>query len=169
VLSFTTHLRPRGNGIQFAAFALIAPVVLGLVGMVVLRFAIFREPPTLAELERDFPSKRTDLEMILRMSDQDVKFSRIAPDFLDRTPDSSNTSGRYSENDPRAGLPGLRWDAYRKIYSRNGINLGIQRDPSLDAFIMVDSVGLLNRGHTDEGYSFQKLDSLWYAYDEGPS
>jgi hypothetical protein len=204
VLSLTTHRQPRGNGIQFATFALIAPVILGLVGVIVLRFTILREPPTLGELQRDFPSKRTDLETIVHMSDEDANFSRIAPDFLDRNM-GPNGFGRYAEDDPKAGLPRLRWDAYRKIYSRNGIRLGIQRDASRDVFIMVDSVGLLNRGHVsgylycapgappdfnryypcmshqekgkreydpesrDEGYSFQKLDGLWYAYDEGPS
>jgi hypothetical protein len=127
---------------------LTTPIALTLAFFVFLRFTIFKEPPALADLQRDFPSKRADLETILRMSDEDVTFSRIAPDFLDRTIDNPNEFGRYMRNDPKAGLPPSRWDAYRKIYTQAGVKLGIQRDNSRDAFIMVDSVGLLNRGHT---------------------
>ena len=124
--------------------------LLGL--LVILRFTIFREPPSLAELQHDFAHKRTDLELILRMSDEDSDFSRIAPTFVDRnTSQSPQSSGRYMEGNPGAQLPKSRWDAYREIYARNGIKLGIQRDSVGDAFIMVDSVGLLNRGHTS-GY-----------------
>ncbi len=57
------------------------------------------------------------------------------------------------DSDPKAGLPKPRWNAYRSLYSRNGIKLGVQRDNWGDAFIMVDSVGLLDRGHTS-GYLF---------------
>jgi hypothetical protein len=139
------------------------------------------------------------------MSDEDKDFSRIAPTFLDKTSDKPNDFGRYMQGDPKAGLAESRWNAYRKIYRENGIKLGIQRDSSRDAFIMIDSVGLLNRGHTsgyvhcasspstdtyrfypcifhqdkgerefdpnthEEGYSFQRIDEDWYAYDEGPS
>ena len=112
-------------------------------------FPAEKEPPTLAELHRDFPLKRTDLETILRMSDEDASFARIAPEFAYRpfkTP--SEPFPEYSYGDPKSPLPRPRWDAYRSIYGRDGIKLGIQRDSAKDAFVMVDSVGLLNRGHT---------------------
>ncbi len=147
VLSIATRQQPRRRNIHIATVVLTTPIALTLAFFVFLRFTIFKEPPALADLQRDFPSKRADLETILRMSDEDVTFSRIAPDFLDRTIDNPNEFGRYM-NDPKAGLPPSRWDAYRKIYTQAGIKLGIQRDNSRDAFIMVDSVGLLNRGHT---------------------
>jgi hypothetical protein len=204
-LSFTTHKQPRRRNIRIATAALTTPVWLALGFFGFVWFMFVKEPPTLTELQRDFSSKRADLEMILVMSDEDVNFSRIAPDFLDRTPDEPNGLGRYMANDPKAGLSKSRWDSYRKIYSRNGIKLGIQRDAARDAFIMVDSVGFLDQGHItgylhcapsapayayryepctlqqekgerqvdgdsgQEGYSFQKLDDRWYAYDEGPS
>ena len=151
VLSLITRRSPRRRNIRIATIALTTPIWLAIALIVFLWFTMFKEPPTLAELQRDYPSKRVDLEMILLMSDEDVDFSRIAPDFLDGTPGPTNQSGRYMANDPNAGLPESRWDAYRKIYSRDGIRLGIQRDGACDAFIMVDSVGLLNRGHTS-GY-----------------
>jgi hypothetical protein len=205
VLSFTTRQQPRRRNIRIGTGVVSIPIWLILAFGVFMWFTFGKEPPTLGELQREFASKRGDLETILRMSDEDAKFSRIAPDFLDRTPDGPNDFERYMKNDPKAGLPESRWGAYRRIYSRNGIKLGIQRNASRDAFIMVDSVGLLNRGHAsgyvycastappnanryypcmlnkekderrydpdtrEEGYSFQKLDGRWYAYDEGPS
>ncbi len=128
--------------------------VLSIPFLFVLALAIFfweQEPPSLEKLEREFASKRSDLETILRMSNEDANFSRIAPDFLDQPSGSPNDSGRYLAGDPRIKLPKARWDMYRKIYERNGIKLGIERDAAHDAFIMMDSIGLLNRGHTS-GY-----------------
>jgi hypothetical protein len=206
VLSFTTRKQPRRRDIRIVTVVLTVPIWIILILGIVFWFSFGKEPPTLADLRHDFPSKHADLELILRMSDEDAKFSRIAPDFLDRTTDNPNESGgRYMLGDPKAELSKGRWDMYRKIYSRDGIKLGVQRNASGDAFIMVDSVGLLNRGHAsgylycaptapadayrfhacmqnqekgeqkfnpdtgEEGYSFQRLDDRWYAYDEGPS
>jgi hypothetical protein len=142
ILSFTMRRQPRRRTIR------IATIALALALLIFLHFTLFREPPTLAELKRDFPSKRADLEIILAMSDDDANFSRIAPDFVDGTPDPPNVIGRHMADDPNAGLPKARWDAYRKIYARNDIKLGIQRNDAHDAFIMVDSVGILDSGYT---------------------
>ncbi len=202
VLSFKARTSSRRIVAGITTLILAIPGLLLLALIVVLHEA---EPPTLADLQRDFPTKRADLETVLRMSDEDSKFSRIAPNFLDRETNDTFGTGRFMNGDPKAELPKPRWDAYRAIYYRNHIELGIQRDKSRDAFIMVDSIGLLNRGHTtgylhcadspsaggdgfypcllhqekgerkfnpdtrDEGYSFQRLDDHWYAYDEGPS
>lgn len=153
ICSVTTRQQPRRRNIRIATAVLAAPALLAVLLLALLRFTIFRQPPTLVELQRDFSAKRTDLETIVHMSDEDLAFSRIAPDFLYRTSENPSETGVHMVGDPKAGLPRNRWDAYRKIYSRNGIKLGIQRDLSRDAFIMVDSVGLLNRGHTS-GYLY---------------
>ena len=155
VLSFIKQ-QPRRCNIRIITGVLSVPIlwvlIIGILGAI-FWFPFDKEPPTLAELQRDFSSKRADLEMILRMSDDDEMFSRIAPDFVDRMADNPNEIGRYMKNDPNAKLQESRWNAYRKIYERNGIKLGIQRDTEHDAFIMVDSIGLLNRGHVT-GYLY---------------
>jgi hypothetical protein len=125
VLSLTTREQPRRRRIRIATVVLSLPLLLVLAGLVSLWYLFGKEPPTLAELQQDFLSKRADLELILRMSDEDADFSRIAPDFLDRTPDSPNGMFRYMRGDPKAGLAEARWDAYRSIYRRNDIRLGI--------------------------------------------
>jgi hypothetical protein len=196
ILSFTMRWQPRRRTIRIATIALATPILLILALLICLRFTLFREPPTLAELQHDFPSKRADLEIILAMSDYDANFSRIAPDFVDGTPEPPNVIGRHMADDPKAGLLKDRWDAYRKIYAQNRIKLGIQRNDAHDAFIMVDSSGSLDSSHAtgylhcalgtsalgyrfepcvlhqesgkvSEAYSFQKLDDRWYAYDWG--
>ena len=204
VLSFTARKQNRPL-IRIATGAVSIPFWLWLALGSVLWFKARKEPPTLGELQRDFASKRSDLETILRMSDEDANFSRIAPDSLNRIPNTPDASGRFTKDDPRDGLLKARWDAYRKIYAQDGIKMGIERNPSRDAFIMVDSNEVLYSGHisgylfcaplaqTDayryppctlhleqgerrhapdnlnEGYSFQRLDERWYAYDQGSS
>jgi len=147
VKSFTTRRQPNRRNIRIATVVLTTPIWL-IVAFLVFLWRDFKEPPTLAELQHDFLSKRADLEMILAMFDQDTNFSRIAPDFVDGTPEPPNVLGRHMAGDPQAGLPKARWDADRKIYARNGIKLGTLRDDALDAFIMVDSGGMRDSGHT---------------------
>jgi hypothetical protein len=153
LFSITTRRQPLRRNIRIATGLLALPALLAVSSLALLRFTVFREPPSLTELRREFPSKRADLERIVRMADQDAKFSRISPDFVDRFSDTPNEYGRYMRNDVKAGLPEIRWDEYRRIFARSRVKLGIQRDGSGDAFIMVDSVGLLNRGHAS-GYLY---------------
>jgi hypothetical protein len=191
VLSIATQQKHRRRKIRIATAVLSAPVAL-LAGL----FLLFQlaEPPTIEKLQRDFPSRRSALEEIVRMSDEDRCFARIGLNLI------SEDRGK-----PCTRLPKARWDAYRKLFERNGIKVGIDRDDSRDAFIVADSIGLLNRGHMtgyvycdpvapvtgyrfhpcvlrqksghrefdpvvrDEAYTFLRLDELWYAYDVGPS
>jgi hypothetical protein len=145
VLSLTIHRRRRA--VRIATIILTTPIWLSIAMFVFIWFTFLKEPPTLRELRSDFSSKRADLETILAMADDDKEFSRIAPDFLDRATDIPGDFGRYEAHDPRAKLSNARWDAYRRIYSRNDIKLGFQRNSAGDTFIMLGSVGFLDRGH----------------------
>src|ERR1700686_790853 len=87
VLSFTTRQQRRRRYIRIATVTLSTPIWLVIVLFVVQWFTFSsKEPPTLADLQHAFASKRADLETILAMSDEDMNFSRIAPDFLYRAP-----------------------------------------------------------------------------------
>lgn len=106
------------------------------------------EPPSLATLKRRFPHERRDLETIVSMSDQDAQLIRIDPTWL------MTRDHQYLAYSPETGITLERWDEYRRLFARNDIMQGIQRDPdSGDAFILVKSVGLLNRG-TSNGYLY---------------
>lgn len=111
------------------------------------------QPPSIDALGREFPRKRTDLETILSMSNADSDFARIAPDFLWRNASNVSVAGDFTYPDRKSGLSLARWDEYRRVYRHSGVKLGILRDKWGDAFIMVDSIGLLNRGHVS-GYLF---------------
>lgn len=194
IFSFFDRQRVRRRKIRIATAVLSSPIILLGALVLLLRFTIFREPPTLEELQRDFPSRRAALDTLVHMSDEDRQFFRIAPDFTVSDPPNRGTL-----------LPKLRLDQYRKVFAENGIKGGIERNDSRDAFVIVGSVGILNRGHStgyvycdpsaagagyrfypcvikrqsghrqydpttrDEAYSFVRLDELWYAYDVGPS
>ena len=146
VLSLT--IRRRSRAIRIATGILSLPLWVFISAWVYIIFVVFKEPPTLRQLKADFPSRRADLETILMMADEDNEFPRIASDFLYRTGDAPGEIHQYAADDPGAKLPKSRWDAYRKVYARNNIKLGFQRDRAGDNFIMVDSVGFLNNGHT---------------------
>lgn len=144
VLSFAARTPTSRRGFRIFTAIVALPLVVGIISIAVVAYMWDQEPPDLQTLANRFPKQRQDLETILRMSDEDKHFTRIAPTFVDRDDDP----GRYMQDDPKAGLSKARWDAYRALYKRNHIELGIQRNTVGDAFIMVDSVGLLNRGHT---------------------
>lgn len=182
--------------------------LLCLPGLVFLTLGVIfwqAQPPSVSSLQREYPAKRDDLETVLRMSNEDLTFPRIAPDFVWRNEGNSLGAGEFTYPDEKSGLPRARWDEYRRVYQHSGIKLGVLRDKWGDAFIVVDSIGLLNRGHSsgylfcsptddpnldrfepcalhqDEGkrnfdpdrrqeaYSFKRLDSRWFAFDQGPS
>jgi hypothetical protein len=128
VLSVTTRQQSRRRNIRIATAVLSAPALVVVAFLAFLRFVVFKEPPTLADLQHGFASKRADLKTIGHMSDEDLIFSRIAPTFLDRASDTPDERGRYTDDDPKAVLPEARWDAYRRIYARHGIKLGILRN-----------------------------------------
>jgi energy-coupling factor transporter transmembrane protein EcfT len=74
--------------------------ILGLVfGIVFLGGAFDKEPPTLLELQKRFPSQHQDLETILRMANEDARFSRIAPIFLDQSTENGGDGRRYMQDD----------------------------------------------------------------------
>ena len=133
---------------RFTAIALASP--LGIIGLLLAGlYAYFAAtaPPTLSQLAKAFPSKQHDLQTILAMSDQDARFRRIDPGFVDEMAPDGSFKGRFMAGDPKAGLRKPRWDEYRSIFERNYIDQGIERDGAHDAFIRFGAEGLLNRGH----------------------
>ncbi|HLW53018.1 MAG TPA: hypothetical protein VKW06_09245 [Candidatus Angelobacter sp.] len=82
------------------------------------------------------------------MSDHDSQLTRIDPEWL------MTREHQFLKCRPETGITQERWDEYRRLFARNDITQGIERDPETgDAFIIVNSVGLLNRGHSN-GYLY---------------
>jgi hypothetical protein len=148
VFSFAGHRSGLRLGVRIVAGILFVPIL--PVGALMI-FIRSLEPPSLDSLQTSFPARQSDLNALVRMSNEDVRVARIAPDWLDQT-----TSGKWEQHmagDPMAALSTSRWDTYRTVFSRNGIKLGLQRNAFGDVFVMSDSIGLLNRGHTT-GYLY---------------
>jgi hypothetical protein len=151
------------------------------------------EPPSLARLESRFPRRRTDLERLVAMSDQDAQLIRIASWWL------MTSDHQYMEYTAETGITQGRWDEYRRIFARNAIADGLQRDHDTgDIYFMVRAVGIVNRGHSsgylhcgpgpnhryppcsfldvvgehlkasdsDVNYAFRRIGQSWYAYSE---
>lgn len=106
------------------------------------------EPPSLHTLARRFPRQRGELETIVAMSEHDAQLTRIDPNWL------MTRDNEYLAYSPQTGITEQRWDEYRRLFARNGITQGIQRDPETgDAFIIVGSFGLLDNGYSN-GYLY---------------
>ena len=177
------------------AIACISFIVLIGVALSLLMWSC--EPPSVSTLADQFPTARTDLELLLAMAQQDSNLVRIDPAWL-MTRDFS----QFTAATPETGISPERWERYRQLFKRNHITQGIRRNPETgDAFVIVQSTGLLNRGSSDgylhcgpgpehaylpcaasqasgahshgaagdEAYSFIRLAGGWYAYSEGPS
>jgi hypothetical protein len=112
-------------------------------------------PPSITTLAGRFPNQRADLETIIRMSDQDPDLAVIDPGWL------NSRSGQQvlGDNDPKSPLSVQRWNEYRRIFKRNDLTQGLRRfKQNGDAFIIVKSEGLLDRGYSN-GYVFCGSDS----------
>jgi hypothetical protein len=164
--------RARSREIRLILHVLSGLLAVPLVLIGVLAVLYWQaEPPSLRELARDFPARRSDLEELLRIT-------------VENPSDPAAVNARYD---------------------RIGARLGMRKDLSGDVFVMMDSIGLLNRGHITgylhctsdasqsadryppcvlkrdngeqeyndqprkEAYSFQRLEGQWFAYSEGPS
>lgn len=105
-------------------------------------------PPSLSALESRFQYQRKDLETIVSMSEKDADFTVIDPDWLAKR----GSSQVYYFATPGIGMTRARWREYRRLFERDSITQGIRREPeSGDAFVIVKSIGLLNRGYSN-GY-----------------
>lgn len=142
-------VRGRGWRKALRVFGIIASSLVALLASGLLLLMWSCAPPSMETLQSRFPKQRKDLETILAMSNQDKHLLRIDPTWL-----MDDAHHQYMQYDPASGITLTRWNEYRKLFSRNNITQGIQREPgSDDAFIMVKSEGLLDRGISN-GYLF---------------
>ena len=128
----------------FAAAGSLAAVLVS--GILLLLWSC--EPPSVETLARRFPHEQKDLETIVAWSDQDKEMAVIDPAWLE-------LQGAYapSSSEP-VGISQARWQGYRRIFRKNGIDQGVRRYSSGgDVFIIVRSVGILDNGYSD-GYLY---------------
>jgi hypothetical protein len=104
ILSLLPNPTPLRRFIRVIAIILATPIRLCLCFIAIVAGIMFMsEPPSLGTLARQFSARKADLQTIVRMSDEDAHYSRIAMTFLDRD-EQSGHMGRYMDGDPNAGL-----------------------------------------------------------------
>ena len=142
----TAWKRVLATGARVLAWlSLVAGSLLAVLASALVLLMVSCTPPSLPSLARRFPSERPDLETIIHMSDQDSGLSVIDPSWL-----QLRNGTQFLSFDPKAGITEARWDEYRRIFRRNDITQGIRRfQPNGDAFILVKSEGLLDRGYSN--------------------
>jgi hypothetical protein len=129
--------------VSFWATAGLLGVAAVLIGVAYL-LAWISAPPSIETLASRFPAQRKDLETILVMAERDNQLTRIDPSWL------MTRNRQFLGYSPETGITEERWNEYRQIFKRNGIKQGIQRDPETgDSFFIVDSIGILDRGHSN--------------------
>lgn len=82
-----------------------------------------RPVPTDAEMERNFSENRDDFVKLAKMFEQDTGLQRIDHDW-------THVDGQ-SQSSRETGEPGLteeRWDEYRALFRKLGLQNGINRD-----------------------------------------
>ena len=122
---------PRPFSRVFKALGVIAGILVVSIASGILFFMWSCTPPSLETLQRRFPKQRKDLEMILAMSNQDRHLLRIDPNWL-----LTDKYAQFENYDPAVGITEARWNEYRRLFDRNQIKQGIQRQPDSDDAFM---------------------------------
>jgi hypothetical protein len=115
-----------------------------------LVLADLRRPfPTDAELSERLVDHRKDFEQLVAMARADKELVRIAPDFTWTT-----TSVAWPRPASELGFTTQRWDQYRALFKKLGLEAGILRPPDHreDVYLLVQTKGLIIGGSV-KGYA----------------
>jgi hypothetical protein len=151
------HIRVKATNSKFTRQALIVislTVVLA-VGVFVVRssmkhyFASFHSKDEV--LEANFSKYETDFQVLLEKSQADYKVIRIASDFT-----WLDNNAAWPRPESEWGISNERWDEYRNLFKKLGLNGGILRDNQGEiTYLIVSSSGLITNG-SSKGYAYCK-------------
>ena len=128
----------------------------GAVSLLLFLLAVFfwvQEPPSLSTLAKHFAERRSTLEQIISMSDQDKYFFRIDPTFLDYDYTQGKMDGNAVVGEDAAKMAPARLQAYRSLFAQAQLDQGFQRQLDGDMYFMAGSIGILENGYTT-GYLY---------------
>ena len=122
--------------------------LLGLVGVgiiiviLILWWWVAPHEPSDQTLEKSFYRKRPDLERLVAMMEEDSRMTRVASEFL-----WTQESFSWPRPESEWGISRARWNEYRKLFDRAGIEKGAaRRGRSEDVFLIVYSWGIVPSG-----------------------
>ena len=135
-----------------SARSAVVVALLGVLGMLILSLSCAREGPSDQALRERFFAHRSEFDQLLAMAESDSGVGRIAPDFFD----------------PTTGITDKRWDQYRSLFQKLGLERGITI--ASDRVVLITSAeGMFSAG-SSKGYvhSATRLEPLVPSLDEFP-
>jgi hypothetical protein len=145
--------------VQNTVLKIVLGILSGCVAVIFLlmfsiaAFFAYEEPPSISKLATHFEERRSTLEQILAMSEEDKYFFRVDPTFLDYDFTHGKWDGKAVVGEDAAKIPPARWQVYRTLFAKAKLDQGFVRRPDGDVYFMAGSVGILNNGHTT-GYLY---------------
>ena len=107
--------------------------------------------PSDARLEANFKQHESDLELLVDMSQADNKVVRISSDFT-----WLDNNAAWPRPESELGFSHERWDMYRGLFKKIGLEGGITREEHGEVvYFIFSSKGLVTHG-TEKGYAFSK-------------
>jgi hypothetical protein len=109
--------------------------------------------PSDAKLARNFEEHEEAFNKLVRMSNEDRRVIRVAPDFT-----RLETNWAWPRPDSELGFTRRRWEEYRKLFNQLGLESGLFRETSSNGaaiYLVASSKGMTMRG-SSKGYVFSE-------------
>jgi hypothetical protein len=176
-------------------------VVLRVVGLMMLGIILLLlllmwscASPSDKSLTKRFQRHRSQLETLVRMSQEDVEVIRVADNFTRVKDDWS-----WPRPESKWGITLERWNEYRRLFRKVGLNAGLEKDKVGNVYLIAHTEGIVahgrskglvycissgdsdsaylpcaeqheegQQGHHDGygGYSYRKLTQNWYIFEQ---
>ena len=150
-LSWFSRRVPQLGWAFSSARPAVVVVLVGVFGLPLLSLSCAREHPSDQALREKFLAHRSEFDQLLAMAKSD-SVGRIAPEFFD----------------PSTGVADERWNQYRSLFLKLGLERGITI--ASDRVVLIASAeGMFSAG-SSKGYVYSatKLEPLVQSLDEIP-
>jgi hypothetical protein len=145
--SAQTAPRDRLTRVLIAVWKVVG---VSLLGMFVLAMVLMWScaAPSDASLTRRFQHHRSELETLVRMSQEDADVTRVADSFTRVKDDWS-----WPRPESKWGITPERWEQYRLLFSNAGIGAGLQKDEAGNVYFIVHTEGFVTHG-AEKGFVY---------------
>ena len=131
-------------------------------------FKLDKPHPADDSLIENFQKHEADFNKLVGMSNEDSKVIRIAPTFT-----RLENNWAWPRPDSELGFSKQRWDEYRVLFDKLGLQDGISRESDSTGpviFLTAFSKGMVNRG-SSKGYAYSdhELKPVFPSLDQNPS
>jgi hypothetical protein len=116
-------------------------------------FNLNKPHPSDDELIRIFQNNEADFNKLIRMSNEDSKVIRIAPDFT-----RLENNWAWPRPESEIGFSKQRWDGYRALFYKLGLDSGISRESDSGGaviYLTTSARGMTFRG-SSKGYAYSE-------------